>query len=86
MDHYIHNLLNGFVVIDVFYFRKKHITQNDDSGVCAGQILHFAISDEEGPRKSILDSKHVEVIAILDAPEDMEVYEKFLGLFVILYG
>ena len=51
--------------------------QNDNSGVNNGQILYLAISDEEGPGKSIFDSKHLEVILTLDAPEDMEVYEKF---------
>jgi hypothetical protein len=74
-------LLNGFnfapIIADAIVDLSKDFLQNDDSGVCAGQILYLAISDEEGPGKSTLDSKHVEVVLTLDAPEDMDVYEKF---------
>ncbi len=65
------------IIADAIIDLSKDFFQNDDSGVCNGQILYLAISDEEGPGKSILDSKHVEVILTLDAPEDMDVYEKF---------
>ena len=74
-------LINGFnfapIIADAIVDLSKDFFQNDNSGVCNGQILYLAISDEEGPGKSVLDSKHVEVILTLDAPEDMEVYEKF---------
>jgi hypothetical protein len=74
-------LINGFnfapIVADAIVNLSKDFFQNENSGVCNGQILYLAISDEEGPGKSILESKHVEVILTLDAPEDMEVYEKF---------
>ena len=74
-------LINGFnftpIIADAIVDLSKDFFQNDNSGVCNGQILYLAISDEEGPGKSILDSKHVEVILTLDAPEDMDVYEKF---------
>jgi len=74
-------LINGFnfapIIADAIVDLSKDFFQNDNSGVCNGQILYLAISDEEGPGKSILDSKHVEVVLTLDAPEDMDVYEKF---------
>jgi hypothetical protein len=74
-------LINGFnfapIVADAIVDLSKDFFQNENFGVCNGQILYLAISDEEGPGKSILDSKHVEVILTLDAPEDMDVYEKF---------
>ena len=74
-------LINGFnfapIVADAIVDLSKDFFQNDNSGVCNGQILYLAISNEEGPGKSILDSKHIEVILTLDSPEDMEVYEKF---------
>jgi hypothetical protein len=74
-------LINGFnfapIVADAIVDLSKDFFQNDNSGVRNGQILYLAISDEEGPGKSILESKHVEVILTLDAPEDMDVYEKF---------
>ena len=74
-------LINGFnfapIIADAIVDLSKDFFQNDNYGVCNGQILYLAISDEEGPGKSVLDSKHVEVILTLDAPEDMEVYEKF---------
>ena len=74
-------LINGFnfapIIADAIVDLSKDFFQNDDYGVRNGQILYLAISDEEGPWKSILDSKHVDVILTLDAPEDMEVYEKF---------
>jgi len=47
---------------------------NSRSGVRDGQMLYLAISEEEGPGKSILDAKHNEIILTLDDPEDMEVY------------
>ena len=62
-------LTNGFnfapIIADAIVDLSKDFFQNDDSGVCNGQILYLAISDEEGPGKSILDSKHVEVILTL---------------------
>jgi hypothetical protein len=74
-------LINGFnfapIVADAIVGLSKDFFQNDNSGICNGQILYLAISYAEGPGKSILDSKHVEVILTLDAPEDMDVYEKF---------
>jgi hypothetical protein len=74
-------LINGFnfspIVADAIVDLSKDFFQNENTGVCNGQVLYLAISDEEGPGKSILDSKHVEVILTLDAPEDMDVYEKF---------
>jgi hypothetical protein len=74
-------LINGFnfapIVADAIVDLSKDFFQNDNSGVSNGQILYLAISDEESHGKSIFDSKHVEVILTLDAPEDMEVYEKF---------
>jgi hypothetical protein len=74
-------LISGFnfapIVADAIVDLSKDFFQNENSGVCTGQILYLAISDEEGPGKSILESKHVEVILTLDAPEDMDVYEKF---------
>ena len=74
-------LINGFnfapIIADAIVDLSKDFFQNDNSGVCNGQILYLAISDEEGPGKSVLDSKHVEVILTLDASEDMDVYEKF---------
>jgi hypothetical protein len=74
-------LINGFnfapIIADAIVDLSKDLFQNNNSGVCNGQILYLAISNEEGPGKSILDSKHVEVILTLDAPEDMDVYEKF---------
>ena len=74
-------LINGFnfapIVADAIVDLSKDFFPNDNSGVCNGQILYLAISNEEGPGKSILDSKHIEVILTLDSPEDMDVYEKF---------
>jgi hypothetical protein len=74
-------LINGFnfapIVADAIVDLSKDFFQNDNSGICNGQILYLAISNEEGPGKSILDSKHIEVILTLDSPEDMDVYEKF---------
>lgn len=74
-------LINGFnfapIVADAIVDLSKDFFQNDNSGICNGQILYLAISNEEGPGKSILDSKHMEVILTLDSPEDMDVYEKF---------
>jgi hypothetical protein len=74
-------LINGFnfapIIADAVVELGKDFFQNDDSGICNGQILYLAVSDEEGSGKSIIDSKHLEVILTLDAPEDMDVYEKF---------
>ena len=74
-------LINGFnfapIIADAIVDLSKDFFQNDNSGVSNGQILYLAISDEEGPGKSVFDSKHVEVILTLDAPEDMDVYEKY---------
>lgn len=74
-------LINGFnfapIVADAIVDLSKDFFQNDNSGICNGQILYLAISNEEGPGKSILDSKHIKVILTLDSPEDMDVYEKF---------
>ena len=74
-------LINGFnfapIIADAIVDLSKDFLQNDYSGVCSGQILYLGVSDEEGPGKSVRDSKHLEVILTLDAPEDMDVYEKF---------
>ena len=74
-------LINGFnfapIVADAIVDLSKEFFQNENSGICNGQILYLAISDAEGPGKSILESKHVEVVLTLDAPEDMDVYKKF---------
>ena len=74
-------LINGFnfapIVADAIVDLSKEFFQKENSGICNGQILYLAISDAEGPGKSILDSKHVEVVLTLDAPEDMDVYKKF---------
>ncbi|WIM43973.1 DUF1670 domain-containing protein [Methanosarcina mazei] len=74
-------LISGFnfapIIADAIVDLSKDFFQSDNSEVCCGQILYLAISDEEGPGKPILDSKHVEVILTLDLPEDMDVYEKF---------
>lgn len=74
-------LISGFnfapIIADAIVDLSKDFFQSDNSEVCCGQILYLAISDEEGPGKQILDSKHVEVILTLDLPEDMDVYEKF---------
>ncbi|WP_440954693.1 DUF1670 domain-containing protein [Methanosarcina sp. Mfa9] len=74
-------MINGFnfapIIADAVVDLGKGFFQNENSGICNGQLLYLAISDEEGPGKSILDSKHVEIILTLDAPEDMDVYEKF---------
>jgi hypothetical protein len=74
-------LINGFnfapIVADAIVDLSKDFFQNKNSGVCNGQILYLAISDAEGPGKSILDSKHLEIVLTLDAPDDMDVYEKF---------
>jgi len=74
-------LINGFnfapIIADAVVELGKDFFQNNDSGICNGQILYLAVSAEEGPGKSILDSKHVEVILTLDVPDDMDVYEKF---------
>lgn len=75
------HLINGFnfapIIADAIVVISKNFFQNDTSGICNGQILYLAISDEESPGKSILDSKHVEVILKLDTPEDTDVHEKF---------
>jgi hypothetical protein len=74
-------LINGFnfapIIADAVIDLSKNFFQNNNSDVCTGQILYLAISDEECPGKSILDSKHTEIILTLDAPDDMDVYEKF---------
>lgn len=74
-------LINGFnfapIIADAIIDLSKDFFKNDNSRVCNGQILYLAVSDEEVPGKSTFDSKHVEVILTLDAPEDMDVYEKF---------
>ncbi|AKB32811.1 hypothetical protein MSSIH_2121 [Methanosarcina siciliae HI350] len=52
-------LINGFnfapIIADAIIDLSKDFFQNDDSGVCNGQILYLAISDEEGLGKSILE-------------------------------
>lgn len=75
------HLMNGFnfapITADAILEMSKDFFQSNKSNVHDGQIVYLAISDEEGPGKSIIDSKHREVILTLDAPEDMEVYEQF---------
>jgi hypothetical protein len=74
-------LISGFnfapIVADAIVDLSKDFFQNENSKIRNGQILYLAISEEEGPGKSILNANHVEVILTLDAPEDMDVYEKF---------
>ncbi|MCC4768531.1 DUF1670 domain-containing protein [Methanosarcina sp. DH1] len=74
-------LINGFnfahIIADTIIIISKSFFQNNNSGICNGQILYLSISDEEGPGKSLLGSKHVEVILTLDTPEDTDVHEKF---------
>lgn len=74
-------LINGFnfahIIADIIVIISKNFFQNNNSGICNGQILYLSISDEDGPGKSLLGSKHVEVILTLDTPEDMDVHEKF---------
>jgi len=74
-------LMDGFnfapITADAVLELSKDFFQNNGSDAHDGQMLYLAIAEEEGPGKSILESKHREVILTLDAPEDMEVYEKF---------
>jgi len=74
-------LMDGFnfapITADAILDLSKDFFLNVRSDVRDGQMLYLAISEEEGPGKSIIESKHREVILTLDAPEDMEVYEKF---------
>lgn len=71
-------LIQGFnfapITADAVIELSKDFFQGEKSGLRDGQILYLAISEEEGPGKCILDSKHVEVTLTLDAPEDMEIY------------
>ena len=50
-------LINGFnfapIIADAIVDLSKDFSQNDNSGVCNGQILYLAISDEEGTGKSV---------------------------------
>ncbi|HJH31382.1 MAG TPA: DUF1670 domain-containing protein [Methanosarcinaceae archaeon] len=75
------HLMNGFnfapITADAILEMSTDFFQGNKSNVHDGQMVYLAISDEEGPGKSIIDSKHREVILTLDAPEDMEVYEQF---------
>ena len=74
-------LMDGFnfapITADAILDLSKDFFLNIRSDVRDGQMLYLAISEEEGPGKSIIESRHREVILTLDAPEDMEVYEKF---------
>jgi len=74
-------LMNGFnfapITADAILELCKDFFQNSNSNICDGQILYLAISEKEGAGKKILEAKHEEVILTLDAPEDMEIYEKF---------
>ncbi|MBE0522731.1 MAG: DUF1670 domain-containing protein [Methanosarcinales archaeon] len=74
-------LMNGFnfapITADAILELCNDFFQNSNSNIRDGQILYLAISEEEGPEKTILDAKHKEVILTLDVPEDMEVYEKY---------
>ena len=74
-------LMNGFnfapITADAILELCKDFFQNNNSDIRDGQILYLAISEEEGPGKTILDARHKEVILTLDVPEDMEVYEKY---------
>jgi len=55
----------------------KEFLSNTVSGVRDGQIVYIAIAEEEGPGKSISESKHHEIILTLDSCNDMEVYQKY---------
>lgn len=74
-------LMNGFnfapITADAILELCKDFFQNSNSSIRDGQILYLAISEKEGAGKKILEAKHEEVILTLDAPEDMEIYEKF---------
>ncbi|MRG77271.1 MAG: DUF1670 domain-containing protein [ANME-2 cluster archaeon] len=74
-------LMNGFnfapITADAIVELCNDFFRNNNSNIRDGQILYLAISEEEGPEKTILDAKHKEVILTLDVPEDMEVYEKY---------
>jgi DNA-binding transcriptional ArsR family regulator len=73
--------MNGFnfapITADAIIELCKDFFQNSNSSIRDGQILYLAISEKEGAGKKILEAKHEEVILTLDAPEDMEIYEKF---------
>jgi Protein of unknown function (DUF1670). len=72
-------LMDGFnlapITASAILELSKDFFLNSRSDVRDGQMLYLAISEEEGPGKSILDAKHNEIILTLDDPEDMEVYE-----------
>ena len=74
-------LMNGFnfapITADAILELCNDFFRNNNSNIHDGQILYLAISEEEGPEKTILNAKHREVILTLDVPEDMEVYEKY---------
>ncbi len=74
-------LMDGFnfapITADAVLELSKDFFRNNGSDACDGQMLYLAIAEEEGPGKSILESKHREVILTLDAPDDMVVYGKF---------
>jgi DNA-binding transcriptional regulator YhcF (GntR family) len=74
-------LMNGFnfppITADAILELSNDFFQNNNTNMRDGQILYLAISEEEGPGKTILESSHKEVILTLDVSEDMEVYEKF---------
>ncbi len=74
-------LMDGFnfapITADAILDLSKDFFLNDRSGVRDGQMLYLAISEEEGPGKSILEAKHKEIVLTLDTPGDMEVYQKF---------
>lgn len=74
-------LRNGFnfapITANAVLELSKDFFLNNNSDAREGQIVYLAISEEEGSGKSIIDSKHKEIVLTLDAPGDMEVYEKF---------
>lgn len=74
-------LIDGFnfapITADAVLELNKDFFRNNKSDLRDGQMLYIAIAEEEGPGKSIIESKHREVILTLNAPEDMDVYEKF---------
>lgn len=74
-------LMNGFnfapITADAILELSKDFFLKTRSDVRDGQMIYLAISEEEGPEKTILESRHREILLTLDVPEDMEVYEKF---------
>lgn len=74
-------LIEGFhfapIVAEGVLNLSKDFFQNSNTAAHDGQIIYIAVSEVEGPGKSIVDTMHKEIILTLDDPKDMEVYQKF---------